>query len=391
MRTKCHTKLKSVCFLIITLSFIAGQTAFALDEKLDPNNITAPELKISKKTIDLGKAWGGTKIKTSIEFTNEGNAPLNITKVKPSCGCMASKLQQNIYQPGETGTIDLSYNVKNRTHLAQGYVVIASNDPQQPNTKINLKADVTQLIETTPMYLTFNNLEINQATAKTIHVKSKIPLLVKTDLLSPDMENCKIEITPKEQTVTNKGADFNVTITPSVIGRISNSIIIKSTDENENPVEVKTNLTANAIGPVLVSPKFLFITVVKGKARQTKLRLNSKDPNAPLTIEQIDYDKDIIDIKVNQAEKTSALNLLVSSNPKAAGKKTQIKSTVKIKAKAGNQVADLSIPLSVYYKKARKPSTKVQVSTTPTSKRKTQTTVSKPARSPSTSSVPEKK
>ncbi|MHC4758589.1 MAG: DUF1573 domain-containing protein, partial [Planctomycetota bacterium] len=381
--------------LIITLLFVAAQTAFAQDENLDPNNTPAPELKFANKTIDLGKAWGGTKIKANIKFTNEGNAPLEIKKVKPSCGCMASKLEQKIYQPGETGAIDLSYQVKNRTHLAKAYVVITSNDPQHPNTKVNLKANVTQLIETEPRYLTFSNLEVNKSTTKSIHVKTKKPLLVKTDLQFPDIEDCKIEITPKEQTVTNNGADFNITVTPSAIGRFTNGIIIKSEDENKNPIESRTNLTAMATGPVIASPKYLFINVVKGKTRQRKLQLKSKDPNEPLTIEQIDYDKEMINIKVNPTEKTSTIDLLVNPDPNATSKKSQVKSTIKIKAKTGSQTADLSIPISLYYRTARKPSKQVKAPSAAIRKRNKKTisvsTVSKPVTNPSENSQSENK
>ena len=166
-----QASLKLTTILIITLLCLSLQIIFAAEDNTSAKNIVpVPKLKIQNKTINFGTVHGSTTVKSEIKFSNEGDAPLKIKKVKPSCGCMAGKLAKKIYQPGESGTIKVSYKVKNRKGPATGTFTISSNDPKQPNAKVNLKANAILLIETTPANLTFSNLEVGESATKKIHI-----------------------------------------------------------------------------------------------------------------------------------------------------------------------------------------------------------------------------
>ncbi|MHC4132118.1 MAG: DUF1573 domain-containing protein [Planctomycetota bacterium] len=344
-----QTTLKLTPTLIITLLCLSLQIVFAAEDNTSPKNaVLVPKLKIQNKTINFGKVYGSTTVKGEIKFTNEGDAPLKIKKVKPSCGCMAGKLTKKVYQPGESGTIKVSYKVKNRKGPAKGTFTINSNDPKQPNAKVNLKANAVLLIETTPANLTFSNLEVGESTTKKIHVTTKQPLLVEAAVRFQENENLKVEITPKQQNITDKGADFNITVTPSVIGRHTNGIAFKSKEGLENPIEINSSLVAVAEGPVIAKPKYLFFTIVQGEAKDRALHLSSKDPNATLTIEKLDYDKKMLDIVENKTDKKNVANLLVSPKLEALSDTNQLKTRIKIKAKVDAKSTNLSIPVSLY-------------------------------------------
>lgn len=45
------------------------------------------------------------------EFTNTGDAPLIITEVKSSCGCTVPSKPKDPIKPGETGKIEVKYNM----------------------------------------------------------------------------------------------------------------------------------------------------------------------------------------------------------------------------------------------------------------------------------------
>ena len=70
------------------------------------------EFKAKDNTIDYGTV---TKKKDngirSFEFTNTGDASLIITDVLSTCGCLVPTKPLDTIMPGETGKIDIKYNM----------------------------------------------------------------------------------------------------------------------------------------------------------------------------------------------------------------------------------------------------------------------------------------
>jgi hypothetical protein len=349
-----ENKLYITTGLFIILACLSVRPTFAQQPNNDPNNRPIPKIKLLEETIDFGEVNGGTTVNAEIKFTNEGNAPLEITKVRPSCGCMAGKMKKRIYEPGESGTIELSYETKNRKGPTKGYVLITSNDPEQSQVKVNLKANIIQLIEIKPGILTFLDIEPNKSVTQKIHVTSKKPLLIETALQDPNQEEIKIEITPQQQTVTEEGADFNVTIIPSKPGRFTNRVMLTAKKDLEIPIELKTSLIADIADVVIVSPKTLLFVVKKGKKQNRTIRLTNRDgENEPIAIEELDYDKQLLDINVEPTDKKGVIKLQVSAKHVELGDKANLTSNIKIKAKTEDESAELSILVRFYQRRTR--------------------------------------
>ena len=65
--------------------------------------------------------------KTTFKFTNKGDAPLVLSNVRASCGCTTPKWTREPVAPGESGSIDVSYNPKNRPGSFNKSVTVSSN------------------------------------------------------------------------------------------------------------------------------------------------------------------------------------------------------------------------------------------------------------------------
>ncbi|MEN8117449.1 MAG: DUF1573 domain-containing protein [Bacteroidota bacterium] len=65
--------------------------------------------------------------KTTFKFTNSGQAPLALSNVRASCGCTSPKWTREPVAPGESGSIDVSYNPKNRPGSFNKTVTVSSN------------------------------------------------------------------------------------------------------------------------------------------------------------------------------------------------------------------------------------------------------------------------
>jgi hypothetical protein len=70
------------------------------------------EFKDKDNTIDYGTVYKGEDSGLRVfEFTNTGDAPLEITNVQSTCGCTVPTKPTEPIMPGKTGKIEVKYNM----------------------------------------------------------------------------------------------------------------------------------------------------------------------------------------------------------------------------------------------------------------------------------------
>ena len=75
-------------------------------------SFNAQEFKFEDGTIDYGKIEKASNGERTFVFTNTGDQPLIIQKIKSSCGCTVPKKPSGPVMPGEKGEIKVSYDTK---------------------------------------------------------------------------------------------------------------------------------------------------------------------------------------------------------------------------------------------------------------------------------------
>src|SRR6516165_8664222 len=112
LQTNCTLKAAALCLLV-------GTAALAAEPAVTPatpasstiaSKAPAPKIQFSELTYDFGKADSGTLIKHIYVFTNSGDAILEITGVKPGCGCTTAGDWDKRVEPTKTGTIPIQFN-----------------------------------------------------------------------------------------------------------------------------------------------------------------------------------------------------------------------------------------------------------------------------------------
>lgn len=69
------------------------------------------EIKFDKLTHDFGKFSEASPVVTcTFTFTNTGDKPLVINQAVASCGCTVPEYTKDPIQPGQKGTIKVTYN-----------------------------------------------------------------------------------------------------------------------------------------------------------------------------------------------------------------------------------------------------------------------------------------
>jgi hypothetical protein len=90
-----------------------------------------PEIKFENTTYDFGKIKEeGGKVTGKFIFTNVGNEPLELTNVRPGCGCTAANYTKGAIAPGEKGFIEATYNPYNRPGAFNKNIRVTTNEPK---------------------------------------------------------------------------------------------------------------------------------------------------------------------------------------------------------------------------------------------------------------------
>jgi len=101
-----------------------------------------PVITFSKTQHDFGKInEADGRVTTIFEFKNEGMTPLVLSNVRASCGCTTPNWTKTPVEPGQTGTISVTYNPNGRPGKFQKTITVTSNGSEQP-VKLYIKGEV---------------------------------------------------------------------------------------------------------------------------------------------------------------------------------------------------------------------------------------------------------
>jgi hypothetical protein len=135
--------------LLVTTLLVGAGTVLA--DQADEPKPTAVALETIK---DFGVVNKGQRVTHEFKIRNAGSAPLAITEVRPSCGCTVAEFDSNI-EPGEEGKIAATVDTRNFKGGIAKSVRVFTNDPENPQIDLVIKANVRSQVEVDPGYARF--------------------------------------------------------------------------------------------------------------------------------------------------------------------------------------------------------------------------------------------
>lgn len=109
------------------------------------NSMAQAEIRFDKTTHNYGTFSEKNPIqKCTFTFTNTGNAPLIINQAAASCGCTVPKYTKTPVKPGESGTIEVTYNGTGKFagHFKKTITVRSNGTPEM--VRLNIEGDMTE-------------------------------------------------------------------------------------------------------------------------------------------------------------------------------------------------------------------------------------------------------
>jgi hypothetical protein len=104
-----------------------------------------PTIGLPQQTYDFGQVQQGDVSTIQLPVRNTGRKDLRITSVTTSCGCTSATVEPMTIAPGTDAVLTINYD--SGLHPDEGpiwrIVYIASNDPDTPEAKVEVRGNVT--------------------------------------------------------------------------------------------------------------------------------------------------------------------------------------------------------------------------------------------------------
>lgn len=120
--------------------------------------MASPQIVSENPAFHFGTIAEGDKVEHVFTFTNRGDTPLLIDRVRSTCGCTGTLLSQNEVPPGQSGEVKITFNSSGMRGAVVKWIYIYSNDPVNPKSKLQINGIVKPEIAITPDKLRVTDL-----------------------------------------------------------------------------------------------------------------------------------------------------------------------------------------------------------------------------------------
>ena len=156
---------------------------------------TAPVISFERRFHDYGDIWDVGKYVSAFRFTNLGDAPLEILAVRAGCGCTTTSLSTYIYEPGESGAVDLVFSPQGMGRQVKSLTVV-SDDPQNPTVELSIGANIREFAFAEPRVVRFPTVKLGESAMQRVLMRSADPqgeiTAVRVTGLQPDALSARL-------------------------------------------------------------------------------------------------------------------------------------------------------------------------------------------------------
>jgi hypothetical protein len=219
-------------------------------------NPNAPHAQFEATSFDFGKVAPTDKPMHEFIVTNTGKSTLEITDVRPGCGCTTAGTWDKKIEPGKTGKIPLAFNPANFTGPVNKGATVTCTDPMQPSVYLHFTATVWRPLEIQPQYLYFMPIEGEPTNEmKTVRIVNNTEQPVSLETPQSASPAFKTELVTKQP---GKEFELRVTFTDSPTNTRPQGNITINTSFTNMPV-ITINTVAMPQPAIVAMPQMIQI------------------------------------------------------------------------------------------------------------------------------------
>lgn len=233
MKRHSITAILALCAILIV-------TALALADAGKPKAVAAEPIK------NMGVVPKGEKVAYDFLIKNDGNAPLEITEVRPACGCTVAEFDKKI-APGQSGKVHVVVDTETFSGAIAKGVTVFTNDTETPQIELTIRAEVEPVIAVQPgyaRYIIVQGEEKEGRIEQILWASDGAPMEVtKVDSPYPFLKTEFHEAKPEEQVAEGKGKGKQWKVVMKLdreapVGALADYVRVTTTHPKQKMVEI---------------------------------------------------------------------------------------------------------------------------------------------------------
>lgn len=222
----------------------------------------APQLVIPSPVFDFGAIENKP---VDVEFTlqNAGDEPLEITNIRPTCGCTVPDVKAITVAPGKSETLKASLELPKHVGEVHKAINITTNDPAHPYFELKITGSLFPFIYPEPAAVSFQKLDASKPAEATVKVQSMdkgapFAILEAAVVEGPKEQPSEFFAVSYEAAADGNGYDVTVSAIPPLPERFIPSKVVLKTD-SARAAKVEIPISAMVVGPIKVSPATIML------------------------------------------------------------------------------------------------------------------------------------
>jgi hypothetical protein len=279
--------MKQLVVLLMLLSSgiaaFAQEPASAITAESQPAAEQAPAIFCEQPTFDFGVSESSQTIVHEYVIVNKGNAPLEITQARPSCGCTVASISEKTVQPGAETRIKAQLNLAGRVGPQHKTITVESNDPKQPQLTLIMQGSVGDAVSVQPNQIMFGQISGDQESAAEVAVVSGNAQPLKVLGVESTSPSLTATLSTREE---GKSYGIRVATKPPLMpGPLSGNIRI-TTDNAAKPT-IDVPVMAIVAGDLIVAPPDITLAALPDQS-VTRYVIVRSGNNSPFELKSVE-------------------------------------------------------------------------------------------------------
>lgn len=192
-----------------------------------------PKLNIVGGTsLNFGEVYSSMPVKHLVTIRNTGIDTLKIWDVSGSCGCTGTMMSNDHIAPGDSGTLEISFDPATFTGVVEKVISMKSNDTAHAKMRLSFTADVKRVLDVSPNYVVFKGV-VGTTSIDTIILSNRSPDVVRLTSVVASTEDLVVQ--PVKSTIQpNETLEIICRYSPKKSGTVKGTIVV-STDHPHLP------------------------------------------------------------------------------------------------------------------------------------------------------------
>ncbi len=309
---------KTVSMMALAALLLPG---LALAQSAPEAKTGSPKLVVPEKVKDFGTVPQGEHLKATFELKNEGDAPIEVRSVRPTCGCTVADYDKEI-APGKSGAITATVDTTNFNGPIAKSLLVLTNDPEVPNLSLVVKAEVQPHVEVLPRPLVrFNAIQGDEAVDKVTlasamgedfsitGIDSNVPYVSATSRKLAKDEQVPGKGTPQYEVTLSLAPD-------APVGPLNATVTVHTDDPKAKDVAIRAFGVVRALVHV-TPPEIQFGTVDAAQKPGRSVMVVNNQPT-PIKVTNVSVSDDAFSAEVTPLQEGQRYQVMVTVKPDAS-------------------------------------------------------------------------